>query len=293
MVELQSEQYFPIKMSRKIICISKLCVLGIIILIGFQNCGGFSAGSNLEIQVYSTNLSSEIPSSSSIPVGSAPGTPTASAAQAGSALAGGNSNTGNSSSSSSISNLIANTFSASQIDLSWTINSPSSGSEPRILVERSLNSAGPFANFPGDDGIVRTTFSDRNLSGSTTYYYRICAIIVWGAACEYSNVVSATTSQISPDTPNAPSGLTATSASGRVNLVWVDNSLNEEGFEVERGASPDGHFVLAGRIQAGVTTYTSNLFIGGSTLYYRIRSYNSSGYSAYTQVVQVTLVSSP
>lgn len=83
--------------------------------------------------------------------------------------------------------------------------------------------------------------------------------------------------------PNAPSNLTATTASSStINLTWTDNSNNEDGFRLERKTGAGGTYALIATLPAGQTGY-SNSGLSASTIYfYRIRAYNSAGNSNYS-----------
>lgn len=88
--------------------------------------------------------------------------------------------------------------------------------------------------------------------------------------------------------PAAPTGLTFTidfSASGQVSLLWTDNSNNETGFSIER--STDGvTFTQIATVGANTTTYTDSALALYTPYWYRVRSYNQNGYSAYSNIVQ-------
>ncbi|HEX2394931.1 MAG TPA: fibronectin type III domain-containing protein, partial [Bacteroidales bacterium] len=89
--------------------------------------------------------------------------------------------------------------------------------------------------------------------------------------------------------PSAPSNLTFSSLTDRsVKLSWNDNSGNESGFEIER-TGPDNMTNIQ-KFQAGanITSYNMEGLIGNSTYTYKIRAYNSSGYSVYSNMIQVT-----
>ncbi len=85
-------------------------------------------------------------------------------------------------------NLVANAVSASQIDLAWKDNA---GDEEGFKVERSTNGGDTFTNV-ATVGKNTTTYSSKNLSGNTTYQYRVRAFNSAGNS-SYSNVVTATT----------------------------------------------------------------------------------------------------
>ncbi|MDB6029503.1 MAG: hypothetical protein JWM68_5726, partial [Verrucomicrobiales bacterium] len=83
--------------------------------------------------------------------------------------------------------------------------------------------------------------------------------------------------------PAAPSGLTASSVStSQINLAWADNSSNETGFRVERSTSAGSGFGEIGTVGANIKAYSSIGLASGTTYYYRVRSYNASGNSGYS-----------
>jgi hypothetical protein len=88
----------------------------------------------------------------------------------------------------------------------------------------------------------------------------------------------------------APSNLTAVaSARSRIDLNWKDNSSNETGFALEWSYDNATYHALS-KVGANVTYYRDNWVTKGVTYYYRVRAYNSSGYSDYTPGVPVTAI---
>ncbi|MCI0339069.1 MAG: Ig-like domain-containing protein [Acidobacteria bacterium] len=87
------------------------------------------------------------------------------------------------------SDLTAAASSSSQIDLSWTDNSPN---ENIFRIERSTNGTS-FAQI-GSVGAGVTTYSDTGLTANTIYYYRVRANNSAGNSA-YTNTASATTPQ--------------------------------------------------------------------------------------------------
>jgi Bacterial Ig domain len=72
-------------------------------------------------------------------------------------------------------------------------------------------------------------------------------------------------------------------------LTWVDNSVDEAGFAVERSTGVTGAFAEIARTGAGVTTYVDSSVSDTVTYCYRVRAFSSSGYSGYSN----TACSSP
>lgn len=90
----------------------------------------------------------------------------------------------------------------------------------------------------------------------------------------------------SPTTPSAPSNLTATAVStAQINLSWNDNAANESGFKVEQ--STDGTtFSQIATVSANVTSYSSTGLTRNRNYYYRVRSYNATGNSGYSNTIR-------
>jgi len=87
---------------------------------------------------------------------------------------------------------------------------------------------------------------------------------------------------------NAPSNLVASEASStRVNLSWKDNSTNETGFKIERKTTST--WTQLATVGANITTYQNKNLASNITYYYRVRAYNASAYSAYSNTVSIRL----
>jgi PKD repeat protein len=91
--------------------------------------------------------------------------------------------------------------------------------------------------------------------------------------------------------PLAPSALAVSFSSSGVVVTWTDNSADETGFSIERclgsGCTAFGQIASAG---AAATSYT-DLFKASNTSQYRVRAFNSAGFSAYSNTAQLVLVS--
>jgi hypothetical protein len=176
--------------------------------------------------------------------------------------------------------LAVNSISASEVDLSWLDHS---NNEDGFAIERSTD--GVSFREIGTVGPNVQTYSSTGLAAGTTYYYRVRAYNSQGYSA-YTNVVSALTQSGTATVPADPTGLTATAKSkSQINLTWTDHSNNEDGFAIER--STDGvTFKQIATVGPNVQTYTSTGLSSKRLYYYRVRAYNSQGYSAYTNVAQ-------
>jgi len=173
------------------------------------------------------------------------------------------------------SGLSATVASSTQINLAWTDNS--NNNEDGFTIERS----GDGTNFSeiAAVGANVTTYSNTGLSPATTYYYRVRAFNAGGNSA-YSNTANATTPA---GPPAAPSGLTATSVSkSQINLKWTDNANNETGFKIERSANGTTFAQVVQIATANQTTYPDTGLLANKRYYYRVRSYNAAGDSAYS-----------
>ncbi len=88
--------------------------------------------------------------------------------------------------------------------------------------------------------------------------------------------------------PASPTNLTSTAvSSSQIKLSWTDNSKNETGFKIER--SRDGTtFAQKYAVGVNVTAYTDSMRQASTKYYYRVRAYNSSGSSGYSNTASAT-----
>ena len=174
------------------------------------------------------------------------------------------------------SGLAATAVSSAQVNLSWADNS---SNEDGFKLYRSTDNA-TFSRV-ATLGAGVTSYADAGRAASTTYYYRVLAYNAAGNSA-YSNTASATTSAPATVKPPAPSNLAATAVSStQVRLTWADNSSNEDGFRLYR-STDNVNFTQVAKPGTNATAHTDGGLSGGRTYYYRIRSYNSAGNSAYS-----------
>ena len=83
-------------------------------------------------------------------------------------------------------------------------------------------------------------------------------------------------------TIGAPSNLTAQSvSSSQINLAWADHSGNETGFKIERSTNGKT-FAQIATVGANVTGYSSTGLTRGTRYWYRVRAFNASADSAFS-----------
>ncbi len=101
---------------------------------------------------------------------------------------------------------------------------------------------------------------------------------------------SIVTVSASPALPAAPTNLAAAVMSkSRIDLSWTDNASNETGFRIERcKGSTCTNFTQIASVGANVTSYSNTGLNANTTYKYRVRAYNASGNSGYSNTVTAT-----
>ncbi len=80
-------------------------------------------------------------------------------------------------------------------------------------------------------------------------------------------------------------GLPAFAQQFEVELAWVDNSANEDGFRVERKVEPTGDYATLITVGTNTTTYVDTAVSASETYCYRVKAFNAVGDSGYTNEV--------
>ena len=121
-----------------------------------------------------------------------------------------------------------------------------------------------------------TTYADGGLEPKKQYSYRVHASNRTDGSGPSNTVRVSTTTLLRP-----PSGLTVKPASASaLTLTWFDNSVGEAGVAVERSANGFEGWAEVGRAAgADVTTHQDRGLQPDTTYYYRVRAYDSDGYS--------------
>ncbi len=94
--------------------------------------------------------------------------------------------------------------------------------------------------------------------------------------------------------PPAPSDLEVSAvAPFEISLSWSDNSNNEIGFEIQRSDNGGTDYSTIETTAGNVTRFADVTVVPESTYYYRVRSTNSFGESAYSGEVNATTPAEP
>ena len=127
-----------------------------------------------------------------------------------------------------------------------------------------------------------TSYVNTGAAVGKTYYYKVRALNVDGAAGAYSSTVSGAAKAVAPA---APTVTMTYSDSGKPKLTWSAVS-GAASYRVYRSESRGTGYSLL-----GTTTSTSYVNTGaavGKTYYYRVKAVNSAGTSAYSNIVSGT-----
>jgi fibronectin type III domain protein len=177
------------------------------------------------------------------------------------------------------SGLTATPTSATSIRLDWVDNS---ASESGFKIERSLD--GVSWSQVGIVTANATSWTNNSLAPDTPYWYRVRAYES-SANGDYSEPASATTFPA----PAAPTNLSAVATNSKtIELSWSDNSGSEKGFRIERSTDGGTTWTFVTNVGANVTTYTQKFLSSGTTYMYRVRSYDGTVVSDWSNTASAT-----
>jgi Predicted xylanase/chitin deacetylase len=189
------------------------------------------------------------------------------------------------------SQLTATALAGNQVRLNWV---DASSDESGFSIERCQGAGCTNFAFRSTVAANAVSFTDTNLTSNTLYRYRIRAYR--GADySSYANTVDITT-PVSPPSIAAPANLTATVLTGnKVRLNWVDASNNESGFKIERclkATCTNVDFTVIKTTGANIVQFTNTNLQANQTYSYRVRAYQGTTYSAYSNTVNITISTS-
>ncbi len=182
--------------------------------------------------------------------------------------------------------LTALTQSSSSAVLNWVdTNSNETGFEiqRKIAGESFETVAQIFGN--------NETFLDSDLLPGTEYIYRLRATRP-GEVSEWSNEAVI---ESFDEAPNTPANLILTLEEyNRIGLQWSDRSAVEDGFLIERqDQTVGGSFLTVGDTETSITSFLDRTVAPGSSYVYRVRAYNESGASGYSNTIVAQTLAVP
>ena len=97
------------------------------------------------------------------------------------------------------------------------------------------------------------------------------------------------TETVAGDPPAAPTVLSATPvSSGQVDLAWIDNAVDELGFEIERLAGGGSTWEALDNVGSDTTSYSDISAAPNTSYSYRVGAYNASGASDFSNIASAT-----
>mgnify|MGYP003230447415 FL=1 len=174
---------------------------------------------------------------------------------------------------------------------------------PRVTIGNSSASGKPQLTWAAVDGAAKyeiyrstqqstgftllgtttsTSYVNTGAAVGKTYYYKVRALNVDGAAGAYSSTVSGAAKAVAPA---APTVTMTYSDSGKPKLTWSAVS-GATSYRVYRSESRGTGYSLLGTTTS--TSYVNTGAAAGKTYYYRVKAVNSAGTSAYSNIVSGT-----
>ncbi|MBT0664575.1 DUF2341 domain-containing protein [Geobacter pelophilus] len=174
-----------------------------------------------------------------------------------------------------------------QINLTWL---DSVVDETGYRIERCTGSSCSDFSQITTTGPNATSYSDGSVAANTTYTYRVRGYKT--ATCGWEG--SSSTTSIATTTITAPGTLGATSPNTTtINLSWLDNTVSETGFKVERCSGAGcSDFVQLAVAAANATSYSDTSVASGTTYRYQVRATNGTLWdSDYSNIAGTTTAS--
>ena len=182
------------------------------------------------------------------------------------------------------SSLSAAATSPYAVNLAWVDNADN---ELGYAVEGSTDGGLTFHQV-ATAGIGATSLSLAGLTPGTTYTFRVEALKGPLTSPPSNVAVASTPPLVYP--PQTPTFLFATLVtSDRIDLAWVDNAGDEDGYRVLRKTGPDGAFNLVASLPANSAGYNDRGLSPSTAYEYHVLAYNAGGYSDFTGVGVTTL----
>ena len=106
--------------------------------------------------------------------------------------------------------------------------------------------------------------------------------------------IAALKSSGAANAPDAPTGLTASTYSGnQINLSWLDNSGDEDGFKIERSPNGTSSWSEVASLGAGSTSHSDSGLNADATYFYRVFAHNLNGDSGDSNIANATTFTVP
>ncbi|MDM8527296.1 C1 family peptidase [Anaerolineales bacterium HSG24] len=176
--------------------------------------------------------------------------------------------------------------SGEQVDLSWdaTTGATSYKVERALAKTRSDWQEIGTVQVNSNQRASQVSYSDKDVSCNTSYMYRVLATSNDNTS-DPSNTVEVTTENCASLT--IPSNVSATGEASGIKLEWAGDG-QEDGFEIWRWNGTDA-WEKIGEVGANARSYTDSGLTRGETYYYKIRTYEGSNFSDYSETAETQL----
>jgi hypothetical protein len=179
-------------------------------------------------------------------------------------------------------NLTAAAASGSQINLSWIDNA---SDEAGFRIERSPDGTA-FAEI-ATVGANVASYANTGLTAATQYWYRVRAYNNTGTSSYVGPTRATTLAAPQPQPPSAPTALIGAQKNGQIALTWTDTSNNETGFAIYRSIDDGKSYNQIATVAQNVSTYVDISPGQSKAVSYRVRAFNTSGNSAFSNTLKV------
>jgi len=172
----------------------------------------------------------------------------------------------------------------SESTLTWD-NAPADISS---IITTQINVAGVYAEWDVTSYVMGEIEGDKIISISLFDQVASSENTVFNSKEAGTNIPELILYKGDIELPANPSSLSADVISkSKVKLSWNDNSNNEIGFSIERKTLTED-FTEVTSVSSGITLYMDSSLIEDAEYTYRLRAYNTAGYSEYTNEVVAT-----
>jgi hypothetical protein len=131
-----------------------------------------------------------------------------------------------------------------------------------------------------------TKLIDTDLEEGNSYFYKVRS----GSWAGQSNFVTRGPFYVDfSEAPNAPYGLNIKRVGNGVDLKWVDDSIKEKNYIVEKSVDEGATYALIATLDKDVISYRDENITEGRTYLYRVKATNPVGSSDYSNVRKITI----
>lgn len=175
-----------------------------------------------------------------------------------------------------------NNFGEQVLYLSWD----DTADEAQYYIERSTDKVNfTLLAFLKQD---QTRLPDTWLQEGVDYYYRVKAEN-WAGSSPYSDIIGPFNIDYT-SAPNAPYGLVAKKNGNGVDLTWIDDTIKEKGYIIEKSVDNENAYVQIGELGRNAVSFRDANISAGKTYFYRVKAWNDTfGSSQYSKSAKIEI----